>query len=509
MSGRLLASAPALAALVFLSACGGGASRSPTAPSSGISVAQVPGTGAAGPSIGASSVSWSCFSRLGGATGTFGVSGCPAPRVTLRALAGAAPLVAPAAPSGLSGTVTGSTVTLTWTAPVGGDAPSSYIVQAGSAPGLSDLASFDTGGTATSLAVLSVPGGTYYVRVRANNSAGASGPSNEFLLVIAGAAPCGSLSAPTGVSASVTGNTVVLSWSTPAGCAPTNYIIQAGSAPGLSNLANFSTGSAATSFTATGVGAGTYYLRLISAAGGAVSAPSTEVAFAVGGCGSSPDVPTNLRAIVTGSTVALAWDAPGGVCPATSYVLQAGSSSGLSNLANSPVVGTALTAVGVGNGTYYIRVIAVNAIGQSAASSEIVVTIGPVAPQTLAASFQMFDPATQSAATTECRIRSATSQPSTCRLSSTSFTFGANTIVSYTWIVLYTYETAKSITVTQASPTLTFSDICGLNGSVAEGAAQPLSVSLTVTDNLGATATATSGSGSQPALQLRLFTCGS
>jgi hypothetical protein len=415
----------------------------------------------------------------------------------------------PQAPSGLSATVTGSTVTLSWSAPVGGDSPSSYIVQAGSSPGLSDLASFDTGGTTTTLAVLNVPGGTYYVRVRGNNSAGAGAPSNEFLLVVAGGSPCGAVSAPTGITASVTGNSVLITWAAPAGCSPTNYVIQAGSAPGLSNLANFSTGSTATTFAASGVGAGTYYLRVLSASGGVLSGPSTEVAFVVGGCGTSPGAPTNVRATITGATVALAWDAPAGACAPTSYMLQAGSAPGLSNLANSAVVGTALTAVGVANGTYYVRVISVNAVGQSGPSNEIVFTVGAVAPTTLAAAFQLIDSATQAGPTTECRIRGQAGQPSTCRLNSTSFTFGANTIVSYTWNVQYTYETVKTLTQTGANPTLAITDICGLNQSTPEGALQPISVSLTVTDNLGATATATSGVGSQPALQLRLFTCGS
>jgi len=50
-------------------------------------------------------------------------------------------------------------------------------------------------------------------------------------------------------------------------------------------------------------------------------------------------------------------------------------------------------------------------------------------------------------------------------------------------------------------------DTCGGPQSTDDGVAQPLAVTLTVTDNLGAKATTTSGSGSQPALQIRLFKC--
>ena len=65
------------------------------------------------------------------------------------------------------------------------------------------------------------------------------------------------------------------------------------------------------------------------------------------------------------------------------------------------------------------------------------------------------------------------------------------------------------VSVTATGATLAITYVCGLTTSTAEGAAQPLSVSLTVTDNLGASATVTSGTGTQPALQVRLFTCGS
>jgi hypothetical protein len=212
--------------------------------------------------------------------------------------------------------------------------------------------------------------------------------------------------------------------------------------------------------------------------------------------------------------VALAWDAPTGSCAPTLYLLQAGSASGASDVANAPVAGTSLAAAGVANGTYYIRVLAVNALGPSIPSNEIIVIVGPVPPAppppTILASFQLFDPGTQASPTTECRIRSGATpaQPSTCTLRSTSFTLGANTIVSYAWTVMYTYDTVKTIQQTSSSPSLSFSDLCGLPGSTDDGVAQPLSVTLTATDNLGATATATAGVGSQPPLQIRLFTCG-
>src|SRR5207244_2634108 len=169
-----------ITASVALAACGGGSGRGPAAPSpSGITVSGPSSAVASG-----STVSWSCFTRAAG-TGTFGTSDCPplrAPAAPLRP-ATAAPITAPGAPANFSATVTGSTVVLNWTAPVGGDAPTSYSVQAGSTNGASDLANVDTGTTATTLTELNVPAGTYFVRIRANNSAGQSTPSNAFQAV--------------------------------------------------------------------------------------------------------------------------------------------------------------------------------------------------------------------------------------------------------------------------------------------------------------------------------------
>jgi hypothetical protein len=127
-------------------------------------------------------------------------------------------------------------------------------------------------------------------------------------------------------------------------------------------------------------------------------------------------------------------------------------------------------------------------------------------PPGLVAAFQMFDPATQAGPTTECRFTSLTGQPSTCTLRSTSFTFDATPIVSYSWNIQYTYGTVKTIAGTASS--IDIVDTCGQLQSTDDGASNPLSVSLTVTDARGNTATATAGSGSQPAMVVRLFNCG-
>jgi hypothetical protein len=86
---------------------------------------------------------------------------------------------------------------------------------------------------------------------------------------------------------------------------------------------------------------------------------------------------------------------------------------------------------------------------------------------------------------------------------------GTTTIVNYAWTVQYVYDTAITATQTGANPQFSFSDTCGKTGSTSDGVARPLQVTLTITDSAGGTATVSSGTGTQPALSIRLFTCGS
>lgn len=88
----------------------------------------------------------------------------------------------PPSPRGLAARVTGSSVTLTWNASQGGSAVS-YVLEAGTAPGMSNAARANVGAV-TSLAVHAVPANTYYVRIVAVNGAAASAPSNEIVVVV-------------------------------------------------------------------------------------------------------------------------------------------------------------------------------------------------------------------------------------------------------------------------------------------------------------------------------------
>jgi hypothetical protein len=186
--------------------------------------------------------------------------------------------------------------------------------------------------------------------------------------------------APGNLAAIVSGSSVGLNWTAPASGDPViTYVLEAGSSSGAANLANIATNSAATTFLAGGVPAGTYFVRVRAQNAGGISSASNEVVVTVGasGCTTTPNAPAGLTSNVSGSTVSLTWAAPAGGCPPTSYILQAGSSPGLSSLANLNTGNASLTftAPGVPAGTYYVRVLAANAAGSGAASNEIVVVV--------------------------------------------------------------------------------------------------------------------------------------
>lgn len=186
------------------------------------------------------------------------------------------PAGAPNQPTELAHTLTGQALRLTWVPPAAGPRPEEYVIEVGSFPHGIDLGVFPTGSTRTELSTIfnGDNGGQNFVRVRSANRAGAGLQSNEIQVLprVSGA--------PRTLSAIVTGFSVTLSWSA-ANLPVISYIIEAGSASGLADLANFSTGTTATSFTANGVPSGTYFVRARGIGPGGAGPPSNEVTVIV------------------------------------------------------------------------------------------------------------------------------------------------------------------------------------------------------------------------------------
>lgn len=95
---------------------------------------------------------------------------------------GLAAAFAPLAPA-LSATVHAASVDLQWSLPAHSPAATGYVLEIGTAPGLSDLGRVPLG-PGLALNVPGAPPGTYVVRLRAVNTVGPGGVSNELTVVV-------------------------------------------------------------------------------------------------------------------------------------------------------------------------------------------------------------------------------------------------------------------------------------------------------------------------------------
>jgi hypothetical protein len=188
---------------------------------------------------------------------------------------------------------------------------------------------------------------------------------NLALFPTAGAGP------PTALRARVVGTQASLGWAPPAGTVPTSYVVEAGTSTGASNAGRFSVASP-------GIGgslaAGTYYVRVRAVVGGVEGQVSSEVVLTIPAVATAPAAPAGLVASTGPGAVSLAWVAATG--NAESYIIEAGTSPGQSNLAafDTGVLDTHFSA-SVGAGTYYVRIRARNPSGAGGASNEVQVVV--------------------------------------------------------------------------------------------------------------------------------------
>jgi hypothetical protein len=218
----------------------------------------------------------------------------------------------------------------------------------------------------------SIGAGSYTVTISASD--GTAQSQHTFRLTVIGPACAGPPSRPTLQPANVAGSQVSLAWALPGGSLPpSSFVILAGSTAGQSNLAAFDTGSASTALT-TSAPDGVYYVRVVARNACGDSLASNEITVTVGS--GPPAAPRNLTFSRSGRTVTLNWSPPLGAVAPTSYVVEAGSASGLSNLAVIPTGSTSTTLSGLAPpGTYYVRVKALNGAGAGPASNQVVIVV--------------------------------------------------------------------------------------------------------------------------------------
>lgn len=258
--------------------------------------------------------------------------------------------------------VTGNTVSLGWTPPFGGVAPTSYTIEGGLTPG-SIAASLPTGSTAPG-ATFTAPTGAFYVRVRAHANGMTSAPSNEVLLYVNVPAPP---AAPTNLLGLASGSFLHLAWANGlSGGVPSAMLLNV-SGP-LNLTLPIPTGDTF-EFPAVPPGDYTFTVSATNAAG--TSAPSNEKFLSFPStCPGPPFAPSTLVATRTGNVLRVSWGLPEfGPSPASYRLEVSGAFVGVLPLNARSISGA------VGSGSYTFRVSGVNVCGIGTPTEPITVVV--------------------------------------------------------------------------------------------------------------------------------------
>ncbi|MCC7176864.1 MAG: PQQ-binding-like beta-propeller repeat protein [Acidobacteria bacterium] len=270
----------------------------------------------------------------------------------------------------------GDRVTFQWHLPAGPPTWTAVRVEVGRREGASDVAAFDLPADATSL-TRTVPPGTWFARVRVAGPTNASLPSPDVSFAIG---PPDVPAPPLDATAITEGTLLTLQWRAPSTGTPPAYVIEAGTAAGLSDVARLPVSGAATTFTIDAP-PGRYWGRVRALNGAGLSEPSGELILDVDATdspcyGTALLAPLNLVASVTGRTVTLTWEQPDAGPVANTQRIVVGTAPGLDNLGAFGVPGPATSFTTTAPpGRYYVRVIGLNSCGASPYSNEVQVVV--------------------------------------------------------------------------------------------------------------------------------------
>ncbi len=255
----------------------------------------------------------------------------------------------------------GNLVTFRWRSFPFGPQPTGHVIEGGVNPG-EVLGSLPTG-SPYPIFTVSVPTGSFFIRMHALDGSDRSGASNEIqIFVNVPQQP----SSPANLVGVANGDTVGLAWrNTFAGGAPSSLVLdvtgsQTGSLP-LGMTDNFSFA---------GIPGGTYTFTVRETNDTGTSAQSNAVTMTFpSACSGAPLAPSNFLAYKIGTTVYLVWDPPVSGPATTSYIVNVTGSF----VGGFPTAGRSLSGVAP-PGTYTFTVTGVNDCG-SATTSEQTVTI--------------------------------------------------------------------------------------------------------------------------------------
>src|SRR5207342_3335138 len=298
----------------------------------------------------------------------------------------------PTVPANLAASVSGGTVNLSWSASSDDVAVAKYDVYRGTSAGFTPSAGNRIAQpTGTSYADSGLAVGSYYYKVQAEDGAGnLSGPSNEVQASVADTSPP---TAPSGLSATVVGTTVNLSWAASSdNVGILRYNLYRGTSAGFTpSLANRIAQPSTTLYSDIGLAAGTYYYKLTAEdAAGNVSGLSNEASALIPDT-TPPSAPANLSATGGAGQASLSWSAATDNIAVTRYDLYRSTTSGFTPSVGNRIAqpsGLGYSDTGLAAGTYYYKVQAEDAAGNlSPASNEASAVVSSAAPTGLVAAY--------------------------------------------------------------------------------------------------------------------------